>query len=86
MISESFNKSFSKEFCTRLEYTLCSVFTSSEDAELNIFWCDSVSWAPYYDSEVNRDYLLFEKVNDRGYIETSVLPRPKWSRQISNDY
>lgn len=71
-MTESFNKSFNEDFCIELEYTLCSVFSNCEVEELKRFWCDGVSWAPYYNSEVNKDYLSFEKVKTRLHIETSA--------------
>ena len=71
-MTENFSKSFNEEFCTTLEYTLCSIFSNCKDEELKGFWCDGVSWAPYFNPEVNRDYLSIEKVKERQDIETSA--------------
>lgn len=70
-MTPSFNSSFNEDFCRKLEYTLCTLFANCEDEELRRFWCDGISWAPYYNEDVNRDYLSYEKVKERGFIETS---------------
>jgi hypothetical protein len=57
-----FNNSFNEEFCTHLEFHLCSTFDSSALEELSGFWCDGVSWAPYYNPAVNTDHLSIGNV------------------------
>ncbi|MFT5820334.1 MAG: hypothetical protein ACI8ZM_001573 [Crocinitomix sp.] len=71
-MTPSFSQSFNQDFCEKLEWTLCSVFAHSNDSELERFWCDGVSWAPYYNANVNIDYLSYEKVKKRGVIETTA--------------
>ncbi|NOQ73451.1 MAG: hypothetical protein GQ574_15705 [Crocinitomix sp.] len=71
-MTPSFSPSFNQDFCEELEYTFCYVFENSKDPELKRFWCDGVSWAPYYNAKVNSDYLSFEKVKERGMIETTA--------------
>ena len=68
----SHHPSFNEEFCTNLDYTLCAVLSISEDQEFRRYRCDGVSWAPFYNAEVNKEYLSFENVKERGFIETTA--------------
>ena len=68
----SFNKSFSEDFCVYLEFHLCRTFDNSTAEELRGFWCDGVSWAPYFNPDVNRDYLRIEKVLEEKKIVTTA--------------
>jgi hypothetical protein len=74
-MTQSYSPSFNQDFCEELEYVFCHVFDKSEDADLRRFWCDGVTWAPYYNPDVNRDYLSNEKVKQRGVIETFLLQK-----------
>lgn len=67
--SESYSNSFNEEFCTQLEYKISKAFNNSK--ELKNLWCDGVSWAPYYNSDVNRNYLSIENVMERKQIKTT---------------
>lgn len=71
-MTPSFSPSFNQDFCEELEYTLCYVFDHCNDVELKRFWCDGVSWSPYYNAQVNADYLSVLKVKERGFIETTA--------------
>lgn len=71
-MTESFNDSFNQEFCEYLEYHLCRAFDHSELEELRGFWCDGVSWAPYYNENVNRDYLRAENILKTKKIVTTA--------------
>jgi hypothetical protein len=56
------NASFNQSFCGQLEFHLCRTFENATAAELNGFWCDGVSWAPYFNPEANKDHLSITKV------------------------
>jgi len=68
---KNFNKSFNHEFCTRLESIITKALAKTDELELKNFWCDGVLHAPFYNDEVNREYLLFENVKKRRTIETT---------------
>ncbi|MCH2231905.1 MAG: hypothetical protein MK105_16335 [Crocinitomicaceae bacterium] len=66
-VKDTYNSSYNDEFCVNLEYHLCDTFSKSDSEEIRRFWCDGVSHAPYYNEQVNKDYLdpkrvLIEKV------------------------
>ena len=68
---KSYNKSFNADFCVKLEGAITRAFAYFEQTELRKFWCDGVLHAPFYNDDVNREYLLFENVKKRGTIETT---------------
>ncbi|MEL6812004.1 MAG: hypothetical protein AAFP76_11765 [Bacteroidota bacterium] len=70
--SKSFNPSFDAEFCTTLEFRLCREFDISKDDELRRFWCDGVSWAPFYSDKVNEEYLSAPNVLKENKIQTTA--------------
>ncbi len=70
--AKDFHSSFNEDFCVHLEFHLCGTFEHSEDEELSRFWCDGIFWAPFYNDNVNRDYLKFERVSETNTIETTA--------------
>jgi hypothetical protein len=60
--TNGFNASFNELFCGHLEFYLCRTFENSTAEELRGFWCDGVSWAPYFNPELNKDHLSITKV------------------------
>jgi hypothetical protein len=70
--SESFHKSFNEDFCTYLEFYLTEIFANSVDQELQSFWCDGVSWAPYHNHKVNHEYLSYQNVSEKHKIVTTA--------------
>jgi hypothetical protein len=70
--SQSFHQSFDEEFCTYLEFYLTNIFADLDDPAFNHFWCDGVSWAPYYNDAVNKEYLSYQKIAERQKIVTTA--------------
>jgi hypothetical protein len=70
--TDHFNHSFNEEFCLHLEYHLCRTFDHTTSEELKGFWCDGVSWAPYYNPDANREYLAIPKILEAKKITTTA--------------
>jgi len=60
------------EFCFELECYLCAVFSNSNSKIIKYYWCDGVSQAPFYNDDVNRDYLHQDRVLKEKVIETTA--------------
>lgn len=72
MKEDNVNNSFNEDFCIHLEYHLCRTFANEAVDKFNVFWCDGVSWAPYYSANANMDYLSVENILKRKKIITSA--------------
>lgn len=64
---DTLNSPFNDDFCVNLEYDLCNAFSKSNSEEIRRFWCDGVSHTPYYNDQINKEYLdpkrvLVEKI------------------------
>ena len=44
----------------------------SVDPELEYYWCGGVLQIPFYNDQVNRDYLKFENIKKTKLIETTA--------------
>ena|GEM_PF-850860 len=66
------NEAFNYEFCLDLEAYLCEYFSKTNIKELKYFWCDGVLDRPYYNDDVNIDYLSAEKIMIRQNIVTTA--------------
>ena len=71
-VKDTYNSSFNQEFCTELEFGLCAVFQNSDVEGINGFWCDGVSHSPYYNDDVNIEYLKPERVLNDKIIKTTA--------------
>ncbi|MCD4695335.1 MAG: hypothetical protein K8S16_03755, partial [Bacteroidales bacterium] len=58
---------FNEEFCTKLEFRICSELENSNDTELKGLWCDGILWKPS-----NEIQLTKKHVNDKRQIITKA--------------
>ena len=59
--------SFNEEFCTKLEYRICSELEKSNDSELKGFWCDGILWKLSNESQLKHTHI-----NDKKQIITNA--------------
>ncbi len=59
-IADMNQESFNQQFCVDLEYYLCDVFNSIDNADVKGFWCDGVL-APFVDNELSKKYVIDNK-------------------------
>lgn len=78
--TDSFNNSFNGDFCEHLEYHLCRTFKNVESKESRDFWCDGVSKAPFYNADVNRNYLSIENI-----LKTKEIVTAAWMGESGQD-
>lgn len=69
---KSYNDSFNTDFCMKLEKAIGRWLAGSDDPVLKYYWCDGVLQAPFYNDQVNIDYLKFENVKKTKLIETTA--------------
>lgn len=77
---DQFNQSFTNDFCAHLEYNLCISFMNSDSEEIRRFWCDGVSFAPYYNDEVNKEYLDPTRV-----LKEKIIVTTAWLGETGQD-
>ena len=75
-MADSFHPSFNEHFCTQLGFRLSETFYNSGGPELKGFWCDGVSWAPYYRDEHNKELVAESRVLEEREIKTTCWMGP----------
>ncbi|HLP11097.1 MAG TPA: hypothetical protein VK177_04135 [Flavobacteriales bacterium] len=81
-IASDFSASFNQEFCGHLEFHLCRTFENADREELSGFWCDGVSWAPFFNPHVNRAHLAIDKV----LAEKKIVTKAKLGKSGQDNY
>jgi hypothetical protein len=69
--------SYTREFCSFLEYRLGDAFALSRNEAVRGFWCDGVG-TPYFDYQLTR-----KRVNDTRKIETKAWIGPSGQEEYA---